>query len=246
VALTAIALSTSRVRIGPLVTPLPRRRPVKLAREAVTLDHLSGGRLILGVGSGGGPWEYEYLGDEPAADVRAAMLDEALDLLAELWTGEPVFHTGRFYRFHGDGGPRDPTHRPTPFLPTPVQSPRIPIWVGGTWPTKRPFRRAARWDGVVPVPASKRLGEYLSVAETRAMVDYVASQRSTETPCEMVLSGHTTGQDARADRALVEAYADAGATWWLEDVSPWPFGWTWNGPWPIQAMRARITAGPPR
>jgi alkanesulfonate monooxygenase SsuD/methylene tetrahydromethanopterin reductase-like flavin-dependent oxidoreductase (luciferase family) len=246
VTLTAIALSTSRVRIGALVTPVPRRRPVKLAREAVTLDHLSGGRLILGVGSGGGPWEYEYLGDEPSPAVRAAMLDEALGLLAELWTGQPVFHTGRYYRFHGDGGPTDPTHGPTPFLPAPLQAPRIPIWVGGAWPRKRPFRRAARWDGVVPLSPRFDVGQYLTTAEVREIVAYVQSQRSIATPCEMVISGHNTGQDGQADRALAEAYADAGATWWLEDVSPWPFGWAWDGPWPIDAMRARITAGPPR
>jgi alkanesulfonate monooxygenase SsuD/methylene tetrahydromethanopterin reductase-like flavin-dependent oxidoreductase (luciferase family) len=229
-----------------LVTPVPRRRPVKLAREAVTLDHLSGGRLILGVGSGGGPWEFEYLGDEPSAEERAAMLDEALELMTELWTGQPVSHAGRFYLFHGDGGPRDPTHGPTPFLPAPLQLPRIPIWVGGTWPRKRPFRRAARWDGAVPISAGAGFGEYMTVPETRDLVAYVQSHRSSETPCEMVIGGHTTAQDAATDRALVEAHAEAGATWWLEDLSPWPFGWSWNGPWPIEAMRARINAGPPR
>src|SRR5689334_13471095 len=149
VALAAVALATERVRIGPLVTPLPRRRITKLARETVTLDHLSNGRLVLGVGIGLGPWEWEYLGEETDLRTRGAMLDEGLELLTKLWSGEPVMHEGRFYTCRGDKGPNDPTPIPTPFLPRPVQ-PRIPVWVAGTWPKKPPFRRAARWDGVVP------------------------------------------------------------------------------------------------
>jgi alkanesulfonate monooxygenase SsuD/methylene tetrahydromethanopterin reductase-like flavin-dependent oxidoreductase (luciferase family) len=245
IALTAVALSTSRIRLGPLVTPLARRRPVKLAREAVSLDHLSDGRLILGVGSGSGPWEYDYLGDEPKPEVRGAMLDEALDLLAKLWTAEPVLHAGRFYRFHGDGGPGQPEVAPTPFLPAPVQVPRIPIWVGGSWPRKPPFRRAARWDGVVPLAAGNGFGEYLTTAQVRELVSYAQRHRTTDAPWDVVIAGHTAGQDRTADRQMVEEYAAAGATWWLEDVSPWPFGWSWQGAWPVEAMRHRIQIGPP-
>lgn len=246
IALAAIALSTTRIRLGPLVTPLPRRRPVKLARETISLDHLSQGRLILGVGSGSGPWEYAYLGDEPQPPVRGAMLDEALDLLTKLWTGEPVLHAGPFYRFQGDGGPDHPALTPTPLLPAPVQSPRIPIWVGGTWPHKPPFRRAARWDGIVPMAEGKGFGEYLTTDEVGEIVGYVQRHRTSQMPAEVVIAGHTTGQDRASDWAAVERYAAAGATWWLEDVSPWPFGWSWQGPWPVAAMRRRIQAGPPR
>src|SRR5919202_2507053 len=144
VALTAIALATRRIRIGPMVTPVPRRRPIKLARETVSLDHLSDGRLILGVGIGGGPWEWDYFGEESDLRTRGAMLDEALELLTRIWTGQPVLHEGRFYRVRGDFGPGRPEVNPTPLLPRPRQSPRIPIWVAGTWPKKPPFRRAAR------------------------------------------------------------------------------------------------------
>src|SRR5919198_263624 len=92
IALATIALSTQRIRIGPMVTPLPRRRPVKLARETVSLDHLSDGRLILGVGIGAGPWEWDYLGEESDMRIRGAMLDEGLELITRLWSGEPVLH----------------------------------------------------------------------------------------------------------------------------------------------------------
>src|SRR5437870_13324307 len=138
VALTAVALNTSRIRFGPMVTPLPRRRPTKIARETVSLDRLSDGRFILGVGIGQGEDEWENLGDEGDPKVRGAMLDEALDLLEQLWSGQPVNHEGTYY-----------TVKHSIYVPTPVQEPRIPIWVAGVWPNKKPFRRAARWDGVV-------------------------------------------------------------------------------------------------
>ncbi len=246
IALAAIGLATQRIKLGAMVTPLPRRRPVKFAREVVTLDHLCNGRLIVGVGSGAGPWEYEYLGDEPAPATRAAMLDEALELIAQLWTGEPTLHEGRFYRFRGDAGPGNPEVRSTPLLPKPFQSPRPPIWVAGTWPKRRPFRRAARWDGVLPMVTGGGFGEYITADQTRAIAELIAAQRSSEAPFDVVISGHTTAQDAMAERVRVAAIAAAGATWWLEDVSPWPFGWNWQGAWPVDAMRGRIKAGPPR
>src|SRR5437867_2328127 len=189
VALAAIALATERIRIGPLVTPLPRRRPTKLARETVSIDHLSNGRLVLGVGIGAGPWEWDYLGEESDLKARGDMLDEGLELLTRLWSGEPVLHDGRFYRFRGDLGPNQPEIAPTPFLPTPVQSPRIPIWVGGTWPRKPPFRRAARWDGVVPLIDGKAFGEYMTPDEVREVVGYIRQHRTSETPFDVVVSG---------------------------------------------------------
>lgn len=243
ISLAAIALATDRMRIGPLVTPLPRRRPVKLAREVLTLDHLSGGRLTLGVGIGAGPWEWEYLGEQASARVRAAMLDEMLELLCQLWTGEPTLHHGQYYQFRGDGGPDDPTVRPTPLLPRPVQLPRVPIWVAGGWPLKAPFRRAARWDGVVPMKTSGAFNDYFTPDDTRQLTTFIAQQRASTEPFDVVISGHTGGAD---DSSVVTAHAEAGATWWLEDISPWPFGWSFEGPWPIEAMNTRVRGGPPR
>ncbi len=242
VALSAVALATERIRIGPLVTPLPRRRPVKLARETVSLDHLSGGRLVLGVGSGSGPWEWQDLGDEADLARRAAMLDEGLDLLTRLWSGEQVDHQGTHYRVRVElpGGQGLAT-----FLPVPLQTPRIPIWVGATWPHRAPFRRAARWDGVAPIKDGQGLDAGLSVGDIQAIRAFCDGARGGARPFDVVVSGRTSGSNRDADSALVRAYAEAGATWWLENISPWAFGWNWSGPWPADAMRARILAGPP-
>jgi alkanesulfonate monooxygenase SsuD/methylene tetrahydromethanopterin reductase-like flavin-dependent oxidoreductase (luciferase family) len=241
IALAAIALATQRIRIGPMVTPVPRRRPIKLARETVSLDHLSDGRLILGVGIGGGPWEWDYLGEETDLRTRGAMLDEALDLLTRLWTGQPLLHEGRFYRVRGDFGPGRPELNPTAFLPAARQSPRIPIWVAGTWPHRPPLRRAARWDGVVPLAQDQGRIRPLTSDEVRDIVAYIQRFRTDDAPFDVVIAGHTDD----ADRTLVEQYRDAGATWWLEDLSPWSFGWASHGPWPLNAMQARIRQGPP-
>ena len=126
IALTAIALATERLRIGPLVTPLARRRVQKLARETVTLDHVSNGRLVLGVGLGGDRnGEFEPFGDPADPRERARLLDEGLERLNGFWSGE--------------------------FKPPPIQQPRIPVWVAGRWPNRRPLRRAASWDGFFPI-----------------------------------------------------------------------------------------------
>jgi alkanesulfonate monooxygenase SsuD/methylene tetrahydromethanopterin reductase-like flavin-dependent oxidoreductase (luciferase family) len=126
VSLSAVACATERLRLGPMVTPLSRRRVHKLARETVTLDHLSRGRLTVGVGLGSdGSGELERFGEVTDPRERARLLDRGLERLSAFWDGE--------------------------FEPTPVQRPRIPVWVAGRWPNRRPLRRAARWDGLFPI-----------------------------------------------------------------------------------------------
>ena len=140
VALTAVADATSSLRVGTMITPLARRRPWKLARETVTLDRISGGRLTIGVGLGYPPEdEFGTFGEETDDRVRADKLDEGLEILDGLWSGEKLDYEGEHYQISG-----------AQFLPKPLQEPRIPIWCGGWWPNRRPFRRAARWDGVAP------------------------------------------------------------------------------------------------
>src|SRR4051812_49410378 len=135
VALAGMAVHTQRIRLGTMVTPLSRRRPWKLARETVTLDHLSNGRLILGVGLGGfGEKSFTHFREVTDGKQRAEMLDESLDILAGLWSGRPFSYNGKHYSVDE-----------VTFLPQPVQQPRIPIWVGGGWPKKGPMQRAAHW-----------------------------------------------------------------------------------------------------
>jgi alkanesulfonate monooxygenase SsuD/methylene tetrahydromethanopterin reductase-like flavin-dependent oxidoreductase (luciferase family) len=138
-ALAVAARDTSRIRLGTLVTPVPRRRPWNLARQAATLDQLSRGRAVLGVGAGTERTaEFGGFGEETDLAERAAMLDEGLELISAAWSGAPVQHAGKHYRVDGFA-----------FEPVPVQRP-LPVWVGATWPHPRPLRRAARWQGVFP------------------------------------------------------------------------------------------------
>lgn len=204
--LTAAALATSHIRLGTLVTPVARRRPEQLARQVATLDAMSNGRVIFSAGLGG-PVEDEFgsFGDTTDPVLLAEKLDEGLDVLTRYWSGEPVNHDGRHYRVN------DVT-----LLPGSVQRPRPPVWIAGYWPNRRPMRRAARWDGVVPLFASARHGEIPAAAEVRELVDYVRAQRAdTGQPYEIVLGGVTPGDPAKAADVLAPL-AEAGGTWWDE------------------------------
>lgn len=205
--LTAAALATSRIRLGTLVTPVARRRPQQLARQVATLDALSNGRVVFGAGLGG-PIEDEYgsFGEPTDPVVLAERLDEGLDLLARYWTGEPVDHHGTHYRVDDAA-----------LLPATVQRPRPPVWVAGYWPNRRPMRRAARWDGAVPLFASATHGHLPPANEVRDLTAYLTEQRRTapDTPFEIVLGGATPTDPARA-HDLIAPLAAAGATWWDE------------------------------
>jgi hypothetical protein len=213
IALAAIAQRTSRIRLGPRVAALSRRRPWQLAREAVTLDHLSGGRLILGAGAGDElDRAFTDLDEERDARRRAAMLDESLDIITGLWRGQPFRFQGEHYRLD--------TH---PFLPRPVQSPRIPIWVGWRWPRQRPLARVARWDGANPFLLTET-GEYgeITPEDTRTLKRYLEEHRSSNAPYDIVIDGPvldaTTGDPEAAE--LLRAHEAAGATWALEFIVP--------------------------
>ena len=235
IALTAIALRTTRIRIGTMVTPLPRRRPWKLARETVSLDQLSGGRLTLGVGLGITQAEYANLGEPADFKTRAAMLDEGLEVLTGLWRGEPFSFEGQFY-----------TLKDAHFLPTPQQEPRIPIWVAGMWPNKPPFRRAARWDGVFPILRDAGIDNIPSPQQIREIIAFVGEHRQAQTPFDVVVAGVTPGDDPRQAADTVARYAEAGVTWWQEaihgmrpDLAKRAEASSW-----IDAMRWRIQQGP--
>lgn len=233
-ALAAMALRTTRLRLGTMVTPLARRRPWKLAREAVTLDHLSGGRFILGVGLGDATTDLSFtaFGEETATRQRAAMVDEALDVITGLWSGEPFSYAGAYYRV-----------REVTFLPRPVQTPRIPIWVGGAYPNPGPVRRAARWDGAclyrATHPGSAADSEQpLSPDEIRTLKGLVRQQRpdSASAPFDIMVHGPWPGADRERERRRLQASAEAGATWSME----------WIAPSAPEGMRAFIARGPCR
>jgi alkanesulfonate monooxygenase SsuD/methylene tetrahydromethanopterin reductase-like flavin-dependent oxidoreductase (luciferase family) len=235
VGLAAVALSTTRMRIGTMVTPLARRRPWKLARETVSVDRLSGGRLILGVGLGDpAQWDYGFFGEETDARQRAGRLDEGLEVLTGLWSGEPFSFRGQHYDL-----------AEVTFRPRPAQQPRIPVWVGGWWPNKPPLRRAARWDGMCPA----KWGAPLTPDELAAAMAYVDQHRTATTPFDVVVGGGTDGEDLAGSAALMAEYAEVGATWWIEDGGPWRYGANPEDPWrdaDTEAVRRRIGQGPPR
>jgi alkanesulfonate monooxygenase SsuD/methylene tetrahydromethanopterin reductase-like flavin-dependent oxidoreductase (luciferase family) len=195
VALAAVAAATSRVRIGPMVTPVSRRRVHKLARETVTLDLLSSGRLTFGVGLGS-PRNGEFgpFGEVDDPRERAKLLDAGLAELARYWDGD--------------------------FRPAPVQRPRIPVWVAGVWPNRRPVRRALHWDGLFPIglPGPAALAE---------LVGEIGQERPADDPFDVVITlppGDDPGPWARA-----------GATWCLTDFGLQPS---------LARVREVIDAGP--
>jgi alkanesulfonate monooxygenase SsuD/methylene tetrahydromethanopterin reductase-like flavin-dependent oxidoreductase (luciferase family) len=190
--LAAIATSTEHVRLGPAVTPVARRRPHVLAHQVATLDNLSGGRVTFGAGLGGSASEFGKFGEPTDEKVRAAMLDEGLDLMRRLWSGEEVTHRGGHYAVEG-----------VALAPLPLQKP-LPIWIGGNRPAS--LRRAARWDGWLADSADPN-GMTLSpddIARSIAIIGRPA-------PYDVAVLGER-------ERGEPGAYAEAGATWWLENL----------------------------
>jgi hypothetical protein len=223
VALSAIAVKTSRIKLGAMVTPVPRRRPWKLAREMVTLDHLSSGRLVFGAGLGWLKEEFSGFGEEEDPFIRGQKLDEGLEVLAGLWGGEK-------YSFDGKHLEVDNMR----MLPKPLQSPRIPVWIAGGWPHREPFRRAARWDGVYP---GKSDGSPLGTDELGEILEYMRPYMIEERHFDVVVAGSTPTDPAEGSR-IVEPFEQLGTTWWLEAIS-FERG-------SLDEMRERIAAGPPR
>jgi alkanesulfonate monooxygenase SsuD/methylene tetrahydromethanopterin reductase-like flavin-dependent oxidoreductase (luciferase family) len=194
IALAAIAAATERIRLGVMVTPLARRRPVKVARETASLDRLSGGRLTVGVGLGSDEFgsEYTITGEELDAKARAGMLDESLEILLAAWSGETVSHRGEHY-----------TVDAMRFLPRPEQRPRIPVWVAGFYGRPRPLRRAARYDGFFPV----NLERPEQLADIEADLAELRDEGGRSGDYDLI-AALPVGTDPGP-------YAEAGASWWM-------------------------------
>jgi alkanesulfonate monooxygenase SsuD/methylene tetrahydromethanopterin reductase-like flavin-dependent oxidoreductase (luciferase family) len=232
VALSAAAMVTERIRLGTMLSPLSRMRPWKLAGEAASVDHLSGGRVILSVGLGAIDSGFEAFGEVTDRKTRAELLDEGLDIVTGLWRGQPFTYDGRHYRV-----------RETSFLPPPppVQQPRIPIWVVGAWKRERSMRRALRYDGLLPnVLDADGKGREITPDDVRAMAAYVAEERTDSTPFDVVIEGETPGEDPARAAEEVDPLAQAGMTWWLEAR------WSISSPTVLDDLRKRVAQGPPR
>jgi alkanesulfonate monooxygenase SsuD/methylene tetrahydromethanopterin reductase-like flavin-dependent oxidoreductase (luciferase family) len=197
ITLAAVAAATERLRLGPMVSPLPRRRPAKVARETVTLDQLSGGRLTLGVGLGSDRFggELSKTGEQLDDRVRGRMLDESLQILADAWSGETVRHRGEHY-----------TVDDLQFSPRPIQRPGVPVWAAGFPGNRKPMRRAARLDGFFPA----NLEHPDQLAE---VVTIVSELRPDSSGAYDFTVGLPLGVDPLP-------YAEVGATWWLPEFEP--------------------------
>ena len=225
--LAVVAARTTRIRLGTMITPVPRRRPWQLAKETTTLDRLSNGRLILGVGIGSPAYGDFGIFHEPADErVRAELLDEGLDILAGLWSGERFSYQGRHF-----------TLDPVRFTPTPVQRPRIPVWVGGVLPAARPIARAARWDGMVPIRFAERALVRPSAADLADVGAKIAAARAAAgSPAEfdLVVWAEVAEVPAQVPE-IARPYQDSGVTWWIETAKPEPRWW--------EGVQERVASG---
>lgn len=221
--LGAIAGQTKSMRLGTMITPLARRRPQKVAREIVTLDHISHGRAVLGVGLGDMVnKDFKAFGEETGPRTRAKMLDESLEIIAGLQSGKPFSFTGKHYKISD-----------ALFKPEPIQKPRVPIWVSAHWPFKRPLKRAAHWDGLLP----RGWGMPITPEIIRKMAGLIFKQRVSDARFDIIKYGGTDGKNPAQDRALVKEYEKAGVTWWIEEI------FSTRGT--LKQIQKRIAAGPP-
>jgi alkanesulfonate monooxygenase SsuD/methylene tetrahydromethanopterin reductase-like flavin-dependent oxidoreductase (luciferase family) len=226
--LAAMAVRTSRVRLGTMLTPLPWRRPWKVASQVATVDQLSGGRAILAVGVGATDTDLPDTGEETGLRARAAMLDEGIDLIRDVWEGRN--YDGETYRFRSGRMDLAAAGRP-------VQNP-IPVWVVGVWPGRTSMRRVLRCDGVIPQFRPPAAGQ---PDDARAVREWLTAQGAGPAP-DIVVDGESPAADPAAARAQIASWQQAGSTWWLE--TRW--GVTEDLPARMAAMRERLAAGPPR
>ena len=225
--LAAMAARTSRVRLGTMLTPLPWRRPWKVASQVATVDQLSGGRAVLAVGVGALGAELPDTGEETGIRPRAEMLDEGIDLIRALWDGGGEYE-GQHYHFRSGRFDLASAVRPA--------QDRIPLWVVGVWPRPKSMRRVLRCDGIIP-----QFGTDSGGPEGLRAVRAWLARHGARADLDVVVDGETLADDATAAATQVRALADAGATWWLE--TRW--GMPDNMPERIQDMTDRLAAGPP-
>ena len=202
--LAAVAVRTSSIRLGALVTPLSRREPVEFFRATSTVDILSDGRLIVGAGVGGPEAQFTRLGDNRPPGNRAVRLDEALGVLKHLWLGTQIVHTGLHFLVDNVAG-----------TPPPIQQPRPPVWIGGGWDSSPAIRRAGRWDGFVPAPHTWPQW-HLSPEQFEGIVEaLVAARHGLPLGQDFAVAMIHSAGSFLPTKVQVEAYAQAGVNWIL-------------------------------
>ena len=226
--LAAMAARTERIRLGTLLTPLPWRRPWKVASQVATVHQLSGGRAILAVGVGAVDTGLPDTGEETDLRLRAGRLDEGIDLITTLWDGGLSYH-GRFYDFEVDRDDLTKAVRPA--------AGRIPVWVVGVWPRPKSMRRVLRCDGIIP---QYDLGRAEGPDDVRAVRAWLA-EHGARPDVDVVAEGVTPADDPAAASAHITPWAQAGSTWWIENRWEMPAGTTD----PMAVVRERLAAGPP-
>ncbi|MCD6030256.1 MAG: Luciferase-like monooxygenase [Thermomicrobiales bacterium] len=231
--LGAMAQRTERLWLGTMLTPLPWRRPWKVASQAVTLDQLSGGRAILAVGLGAVDSELGNTGEETDRRVRAEMLDEGIDLIRDFWAGRLRFE-GQRYRTDLFG------RNDLSEVAAPVQE-RIPIWVVAAWPRQKSMRRALRCDGLLPNVMEGAALRETTPADMRAIRDWL-DEHGAPAEFDLVAEGETPADDPEEARRIVAPWAEASCTWWLEARWEMPH----HSPERMRQTRERLEAGPPR
>lgn len=231
IALAAAAMTTQHIRLGTMVTPVPLRRPWKLASESIALDRLSDGRLILGLGTGAVWMGWQGFPDEVTnTKARAEMLDECIDILTLLYQRKPFDYMGKHY--HLKLTLLDEQYYPPP----PVQQPRIPLWVVGTWPRQKSMRRILKGDGVLVEKLDRDGNREVTPADVRQIKAYVEANRTLTTPFDIVVNGKTADLDRTQLQEKLVPWQEAGITWWIEGL--------WDES--EEQVAARIRRGPPR
>ncbi len=223
VSLAAAAIGTTTLRLGTLLTPVSRRKPWELAGQVATLDRLSSGRVTLSVGLGAPDTGFSNFGEQTDRRTRAELLDEGLEIMCGLWSGEPVTFTGKHYSI----APND-----FPAIKHVVQQPRPPVWCVGALQSTKSMERALRWDGLLPQVVVDGTARQATIEELASAMPSIRTNIGNR-PYDIVVEGSNQEHSPAA-------WADTGATWWVESL--WD---AMHGPDPVAASLDRLREGPP-
>lgn len=234
VTLAAIAVETEKIRLGTLLTPPSRMRPWKLASEVITIDILSKGRIIISVGLGAIDTGFEELGEKTDLKTRAELLDESLDIMEGLWSGDMSYYKGKHYNIKNLFESEFFKRHPPPKL---VQIPRIPIWIVGAWPYEKSMKRAIKYEGIIPTIKNKQ-GQFEDITPEYIVEikDYIQENRSKKAPFDIIVEGKSPGDNPKVSMSVIKPFAEAGATWWIES------DWTTRN---LELLFKRVKQGPP-